>query len=366
MPKDETVELLAGGIAQDFDALLSAIVGHADNLSDYISPADPRAAEVAGIREAAESAVALTRQLLAFSRTQDLRLTTVDLNAVVQRSRHTLRRLLGDFVTLDTYLGDDLRGVRADGDQLEIVLRNLAVNAREAMPHGGAFTITTTNARLSSKQAGRCDVEPGEYVELSLSDTGVGMEPAVQAQLFEPFFTTKQRARGTGLGLAMVYGVVRQSGGCINVESAVGRGSRFVIYLPATDQPAAAEHGARADSGSETVLVMGDDASVQSFVGDVLRRRGYDVLVADDPWHALRLADAHERPIDLLITAGTAGAIVTDALSARRPSMRVLYVSASEVDAPVATGPNECPVDILHKPFSPAALARKVRALLQP
>jgi CheY-like chemotaxis protein len=362
MSKNETVELLAGGIAHDFDALLSAIVGHADNLSDYISPGDPRAAEVAAIREAAETAAALTRQLLAFSRTQALRPTIVDLNAIVERARPALRRLLGDRITFDARLSATLLRVRVDADQLEHILRNLAVNAREAMPAGGTFSITSANARLSGEEARRCDVEPGEYVELSVSDTGVGMEPAVQSHLFEPFFTTKERARGTGLGLAMVYGVVRQSGGCISVESEIGRGSRFVMYLPATR----ALRALSTEHESETVLVMGDDASVQSFIGDVLRRRGYELLLADDAWDALRLAETHARPIDLLITAGPNGAVLADALCARRPATRVLYVSASEADAPVRGAGDRYPIAMLQKPFSPAALARKVRAVLQP
>jgi two-component system cell cycle sensor histidine kinase/response regulator CckA len=363
MTTDETVELLAGGIAHDFDALLGAIVGHADNLSDYLSPADPRAAEVAAIRHAAETASALTRQLLAFSRTQPLRPRIVDLDAIVQRSRHALQRLLGTRVRLETQFEAQLPRVRVDGEQIEQILCTLAVNARDAMPEGGVLTIATAAAHLPEEQARQSNVEPGAYVELSVTDNGIGMAPAMQAQLFEPFFTTKPRARGTGLGLAMARGVVRQSGGCIRVESEVGRGSRFVMYLPAVD---AAEQAESPQPASASVLVLADDPSVQSFIGDVLRRRGYEVLLAHDRWHALRLADTHQRPIDLLITTRSSGAAVAHALCARHPSTRVLYVWAAEEDASPRPITGDAYPAILQKPFSPAALAGKVRALLQP
>jgi hypothetical protein len=364
MPKNETVELLAGGIAHDFDALLTTIVGRADNLSDFISPGDPRAADVAAIREAAEAAASLTQQLLAFSRRQALQPTVVDVNTVVERLRYKLHRLLGRGITLETRGGAGLLRVRADADQLEDILCNLAVNARDAMPIGGTLAIATANVRFDAAEAVRREVEPGEYVELSLQDTGVGMGPAVQAHLFEPFFTTKERARGTGLGLAMVHGIVRQSGGCIGVESAVGEGSRFAIYLPATAELPTGEKDASPERGSETVLLVGDDHSVQSFVADVLKRRGYEILVVQDVWHSLRVADTYERPIDLLIAAGSNGAIVAETLCTRRPEMRVLYVSASEADSPGVASGQADPLEILHMPFSPSALARKVRAVL--
>jgi two-component system cell cycle sensor histidine kinase/response regulator CckA len=365
MSKNETVELLAGGIAHDFDALLSTIVGHAENLSAYISPGDPRAVDVAAIREAAEAAASLTQQLLAFSRRQALRLTVVDVNAVVDRLQHKLRRLLGNRITLETRAGAGLLRACADADQLEQVLCNLAVNARDAMPIGGALTIATASVQFDAAEAARRDIAPGEYVELALQDTGVGMEAAMQAHLFEPFFTTKERVRGTGLGLAMVHGIVRQSAGCIGVESAVGQGSRFAVYLPATAELLTSDKDASAERGSETVLLVGDDHSVQSFVADVLKRRGYDLVVVQDVWQALRVAETDERPIDLLITAGSNGAIVAETLCARRPAMRVLHVSASEADTPAGARGHASAVEILPMPFTPSALARKVRAVLQ-
>jgi two-component system cell cycle sensor histidine kinase/response regulator CckA len=369
MPKNETVELLAGGIAHDFDLLLTAIVGHADNLSDYLSPADPRAAEVVAIRQAAAQANALTQQLLAFSRTQALQPTVVDLNGVLDRMRHGLQRLLGNQVALDLRQAPDLWRVRADGVQLEHILRHLAVNARDAMPAAGVLTIATANLRVGEDEARRREVEPGDYVELSVADKGIGIESRMQAHLFEPFYTTKLRVRGTGLGLAMVYGAVKQSGGGIHVESEVGRGSRFKVILPATLETAEAQHagrGARAESDAETVLLMGDDCAVQAFINDVLRRRGYRLLVAEDLWQAMRLAEAHDAPIDLLITTGTNGAALADALCGRNPATRVLYVLASETDTPrQMAGTTGEAIDVLNKPFSPDTLARKVRAVLE-
>jgi CheY-like chemotaxis protein len=365
MAKNETVERLAGGIAHDFDLLLAAIVGHAENLSDYLSPGDPRAQQVAAIRQAAERASDLTQQLLAFSRTQTLRPTILDLNAVIARARHGLRRVLGDRILLDTRPADRLWPVRADAAQLEQILHNLALNARDAMPDGGAVTVATGNVRVREHDAPGRDMEPGDYVELSMTDTGAEIDSSVQPHVFEPFFPTTQRARGTGLGLAMVHGVVQQSGGHVTVESpltADGHGSRFTVYLPATREAAArppTDRRVAAGDASETVLLMGDDRNVQAFIGDVLRRRGYRLLLANDASHALRLAEEHNSSIDLLITTGADGVVVADALKERRPTTRVLYVSASADDVP-----DDRVSAILSQPFTPAALARKVRSVL--
>jgi len=363
MAKNETVERLAGGIAHDFDLLLTAIVSHAENLNDYLSPGDPRATEVTAIRQAAERASSLTRQLLAFSRTQTLRPALVDLNAVVDRARHGLRRILGDRISLETQAADRLCPVRADAEQLEHVLQNLALNARDAMPGGGAVRVATANVRVTVDDARAREVEPGDYVELSMTDTGAEIDSTVQPHLFEPFFTAAAHPRATGLGLAMVYGVVRQSGGYITVESPLdgdGGGSRFAVYLPAIHDENAMR-GTADDSATdrrvETVLLMGDDRSVLTFIGDVLRRRGYRLLLATDVWQALRIGEEHTSPIDLLITSGANGAAVAEALQERRPSTRVLYVSVSSDEAPSDRA-------TLAQPFTPAALARKVREVL--
>jgi CheY-like chemotaxis protein len=349
MANRDTVELLAGGIAQDFDALLNAIVGHADTLTDCLSPGDPRTAHVAAIRRAAEQAAALTQQLLAFSRTQSQQPAVLNLNTIIEGARPTLQRLVGPEIRLDVRPASGLSSVRADAEQLEQILRHLAMNARDAMPDGGVLTMSTANVCLDEASAAHREVAPGEYVELSVTDTGVGIAAGMQPRLFEPFFTTKPRARGTGLGLAMVHGVVTQSRGHISVESAVGRGARFAIYLPATlETPAARiwpDRGAKAGRGSETVLLMGDDLAVQEFIGDVLRRRGYQLLMAHDASDALRLAGDREVAVDLLLIAGTDGVEVARALRQRCSTARVLEVP-------------------LGKPLTPDALARRVRAAI--
>ena len=349
MATDDTIEQLAGGIANDFDALLNAIVGHADTLTDCLSPGDPRAVEVAAIRRAAEQAATLIQQLLAFSRTQSRQPAVLNLNTVVESARPTLQRLVGPQIRLDVQPAAGLHSVRADAEQLEHILRHLAMNARDAMPHGGVLTMATANVSLDAESAAHREVSPGDYVELSVTDTGVGIAAGLQPHLFEPFFTTKERTRGTGLGLAMVHGVVTQSEGHISVESAVGRGARFAICLPATsDAPGgrtSLDRGAKAGRGSETVLLVGDDLAVQGFIGDVLRRRGYRLLMAQDAIDALRLAADGDTAIDLLITAGIDGTAIAAALRRREPHARVLDV----------------PLD---RPLTPDALARRVRAAL--
>jgi two-component system cell cycle sensor histidine kinase/response regulator CckA len=349
MATNDTVGLLAGGIAHDFDALLEAIVGHADALTDCLSPGDPRSARVAAIRQAAEQAAMLTQRLLAFSGTQPRQLAVLSLNVIIDRARATLQRLVGPAIRLEVRVADDLAGICADPEQMEHLLRHLAMNARDAMPDGGVLTLATANVSLDEAAAAEREVLAGLYVELSVTDTGVGIAAAMQPHLFDPFFTTKPRARGTGLGLAMVQGVVTQNCGHIRVESAVGRGARFAIYLPATREtatPTPPDRGAKAGRGSETVLLMGDDL-VQGFIGDVLKRRGYQLLTAHDESDALRLASGEEPPIDLLITAGKDATAVVDSLRRHQPRARVL-------DMP------------LGKPLTPDALARRVRGALGP
>jgi CheY-like chemotaxis protein len=241
--------------------------------------------------------------------------------------------------------------VRADAGQVEQILLNLAVNARDAMPGGGVLTLETANVSLNADLARRRSVEEGDYVELSVGDTGSGISPEVRVRLFEPFFTTKEKNRGTGLGLATVYGIVKQSGGHILVESEVGKGSKFLIYLPATSasvETSLPQHRAAGERGSETVLVVEHDATVRSLICDVLSRRGYQLLVAEDGAEAVRVADQHDAAIHLLVTnlpvPATTGAAVADAVRKRRPETRVLF---------------------LQKPFIPAGLAKKVRSALE-
>ena len=370
--KIETVGQLAGGIAHDFNNLLTAIVGHAEVLVDWLAPGDPRAAEVAAIREAADLAAGLTRQLLAFSREQRRWLTTLDLNDIVARTRLVLQRVVGEGIRLETRPAVDIWPVRVDANQIEQIILNLAINARDAMPMGGVLIVQTANVSLDAALARRRNVEPGDYVELSVADTGTGLTPSVREHLFEPFFTTKERGRGTGLGLAAVYGIVKQSGGHISVESEEGRGSRFSIFLPAVQALVAASlpGRAQAERGSETVLLVEDDLAVRTLIGDVLRRRGYQLIVAEDGPQAVRLAAEHESSIHLLITAlatpGMNGLAVAEAVRAKRPETRVLYVSAYTDDSMTRdTLEAGRPAPLLHKPFTPDVLARKVRAVLE-
>ena len=346
----ETVGRLAGGVAHDFNNVLAAIVGHIEVLSDYLAPGDPRSAEVQAIREAAELAADLTRQLVVFSSKQRLQPTVLNLNDVIERARTGLQRLMRDSIVLDTRPAEQLWSVHADAGQVFQIILNLAVNARDAMPNGGVLTLETANVTIGPDVARRRSVEHGDYVELSVTDTGTGIPPEVRVRLFEPFFTTKDRHRGTGLGLSTVYGIVKQSGGHIIVESEVGRGSKFVIYLPATAEPQQAslpEHRSHGERGSETVLVVENDQAVRTLIGDVLRRRGYQLLVAQDGPDALRVAEEHEAAIHLLITSAassTTGAAMAAAMRARRPDTRVLF---------------------LQKPFTPVGLVKKVRSALE-
>ena len=349
--KIETVGRLAGGVAHDFNNVLAAMVGHIEVLSDHLAPGDPRLSEVQAIREAAELAADLTRQLVVFSSKQQLQPTILNLNDVMDRARTGLQRLLNDSIVLETRPAKQLWSVHGDAGQIFQIILNLVVNARDAMPDGGVLTLQTANATIGSDVARRRSVEPGDYVELTVSDTGTGIRPEVRVRLFEPFFTTKDRHRGTGLGLSTVYGIVKQSGGHILVESEVGCGSKFVIYLPAAaelQETVLPENRARDERGSETVLVVENDTGVRSLIGNVLRRRGYRLLIAEDGSDALRMVEEHEAAIRLLITSAsttvTDGTAVAKVMRARRPDTPVLF---------------------LEKPFTPGGLVKKVRAALE-
>lgn len=362
MATHDAVERLAGGIAHDFDLLLTSIIDHADTLSDCLSPGDPRATEVAAIRRAAEQASALTRELLAFSRTQTLRPAAVDINQAIARASHSLRRLLGGRIALHIEPGPAVPPVSADPAQLDQILYQLALKARGAMPGGGAVTIATATAHVAPAEARISDIEPGDYVALSVTDTGAEIGPLAQQHLFEPFFPATAHEPATGLGLAIVYGAVKQSGGDVKVESplgADGRGSRFTVLLPA----ARGASRAAAPEG-DTVLLVGGNRDVQSFIGDVLRRRGYQLLRADDAREAVRVADTHALQIRLLITAGVSGVGAANAIRERHPGMRRLHVSASTdegAEHDIGGGGTRA---VLVPPFTPSALARKVRAAL--
>ena len=372
--KMEAVGQLAGGIAHDFNNLLTAILGNTQLLLRELPPGDSKRGDVEEIRKASERAASLTRQLLAYSRRQMLQPEVLDLNVVVAEMDKMLRRLIGEHIALATVLAPDLGRVRADPNQIEQVLVNLAVNARDAMADGGGgkLTIETANVNLDEAFAqAHLGSQPGPYSMLAVTDTGTGMDATVRAHLFEPFFTTKDVGKGTGLGLATVYGIVKQSDGYISVYSEPGRGSSFKIYLPrlatpATTPPPAVKGGA--GRGTETILVVEDEPAVLSLSQRALEAQGYVVLAASDATTALRLVERHGGTIHQLLTdvvmPGMSGRELADQLAARRPGTRVLYMSGYPGDAVVQHGELPAGSAFLQKPFAPDGLARKVRDVL--
>ena len=373
--KMEAVGRLAGGIAHDFNNLLTVITTSCDLLREDMGPDDPKREDVDQVRQAADGAAALTRQLLAFSRQQVLTPQIVNLGDVVYGVEKILRRVIGEDVDLVTVLGADVGAVKADVGQLEQVLMNLAVNARDAMPTGGKLTIETANVEHDPDYAREQEAAPvSRFVMLAVSDTGTGMDEATKARIFEPFFTTKELGKGTGLGLATVYGIVRQSGGFIWVYSEPGLGTTFKIYLPQVDEGAvAAAAGAKtapgtSHRGTETVLLVEDAAAVRSVIHEALVRQGYAVLDAPNGGEALRVAESHAGPIHLLLTdvvmPGLSGRQLSDQLTRIRPETRVLYTSGYTDDAVVRHGVLESGIAYLQKPFTVEGLARKVREVL--
>jgi PAS domain S-box-containing protein len=370
--KMEAVGQLAGGIAHDFNNLLTAILGNTQLLLRELPPGDSKRGDVEEIRKASERAASLTRQLLAYSRRQMLQPEVLDLNFVVAEMDKMLRRLIGEHIELVTAPAADLGRVRADPNQIEQVLVNLAVNARDAMPNGGKLTIETRNVELDDTFAqSHLGAVPGSYAMVAVTDTGAGMDATVRAHLFEPFFTTKEVGKGTGLGLATVYGIVKQSGGYVSVYSEPGRGSSFKIYLPrieASTTATAASPKGRPARGSETILVVEDEAAVLSLSCRALESQGYVVLAASDGADALRVVERHGGTIHLLLTdvvmPGISGRELADQLGTRRPGIRVLYMSGYPGDAVVQHGSLPAGSAFLQKPFSPDGLARKVRDVL--
>jgi PAS domain S-box-containing protein len=368
--KMEAIGRLAGGVAHDFNNMLSVIIGRTDVLltvTDFL-PAALRQ-DLDSIHRAAERAAGLTRQLLAFSRKQVLQPRVLDLNAVVAGMAPMLRRLINEDIELAVVRGCAGALVSADPGQLEQVILNLAVNARDAMPDGGRLSIETSEIEADAAFLRRHpEAGPGRYAVLTVSDSGQGMDAPTVERIFEPFFTTKEVGRGTGLGLATVYGIVRQSGGVIAVQSAPGQGATFRVYLPRVDGPGEREAARRPDvqGGSETVLVCEDEPELRALVRQVLEQRGYTVLEARNAAHALDIAAGHQGRIDLLLTdvimPGLNGAELASRLE-RHPGLRVLFISGYADDVlgqrTVGTG-----IPLLAKPFGGAALARAVRTVL--
>ncbi len=372
--KMEAVGRLAGGIAHDFNNILTAITGYADLLLEDLGATDPRRQDADEIHKAADRAAGLTRQLLAFSRQQVLQPTVLEVNKLVSDLEKMLRRLLGEDVELGTRLAPTTGRVKADPGQLEQVIMNLAVNARDAMPNGGKLTLETGNVDLDGAYAAdHYPARAGPFVMLAVSDTGIGMSEETQVHMFEPFFTTKEKGKGTGLGLATVYGIIKQSGGFIWVYSEVGHGTTFKLYLPRVEELAErasqpAQAPARAARGTETVLVVEDEAPVRSVARQVLERHGYTVLEAPSAEAALDIVARYSGTIHLLLTdvvmPGLNGRELANRLAGLRPDAKVIFMSGYTDDAVTRHGVLEPGSAYVQKPFTPDAIARKVREVL--
>ncbi len=368
--KMDAVGRLAGGVAHDFTNILGVVTGHVEIVLRTMPAEDPRARKLKEVLKAADRATALTRQLLTFSRKGLEQPQVLNLNAVVSGMEKMLRPLIGETITLSAIPQADLWHVKADPGQIEQVLMNLAVNARDAMPQGGRLVIETHNVEVDESIARRfLALKPGPHVMLSVSDTGEGMDAEVQSHIFEPFFTTKEREKGTGLGLFIVYGIVRQSGGHIQVYSHPGRGTTFKIYLPRAEQmlaPEAREETSLPRRGSETILLVEDDDALRSLAREVLEEHGYIVLEAADGSEAAPAAAGHR--VDLLLTdivlRTTTGVALAEQLAQGRSDLRVLYMSGYTARALVSQQELPRGTSFLQKPFTVDALLRRVREML--
>lgn len=385
LQKMEATGRLAGGIAHDFNNLLAVVMMHCDLLLlNFDARATDVGRHVAEIKQASESAASLTKQLLAFGRKQMLQPRVINVNDTVERVRRMLERLIGEDIRMDFRLEPQLGDVRADPVQIEQVLLNLAINARDAMPEGGGLIIETANIELDQTYADRhIAVKPGGFVRLTVSDTGSGIDRETQAQIFEPFFTTKEKGKGTGLGLATVYGIVKQSGGSIWVYSEPNIGTTFKIYLPRL--VASFDGNAHAKSndtenrssnalagGAETVLLVEDEASLRRAANEILQLGGYKVLTAGSGAEALNVSRDYREPIDLLLTdivmPGISGRELAAQLSAQRPAMRVLlmsgYTDAAATTTTMRHGVLDSETAFIEKPFTPLTLTKKIREVL--
>jgi signal transduction histidine kinase len=370
--KMESIGRLAGGVAHDFNNILTAILSYAELSLMKLPEHDPLRGHLISIQEASEKAAKLTHQLLAFSRRQVLEMKVVDLNAIIRGLAKMLTRMIGEDMLLELRIGAMASFVRADEGQIEQVLMNLAVNARDAMPSGGRLLIETADVAPDDavlKSQGVAD--PGQYVMLSVTDSGAGMSDEVRERIFEPFFTTKELGRGTGLGLATVYGIVKQHGGHIIVDSEPGKGTLFRILLPITAAPGpeqAAEPSGPLPTGAETVLVVEDDELVRGLIDEVLAPLGYRVLITASGDDALKTSDSFPGPVDLLLTdvvmPGMNGRQLAEVMRTRRPGIKVLFMTGYTQDALSTQGILEPGVALIHKPLRPGTLARQIRQVL--
>ncbi len=371
--KMEAVGRLAGGVAHDFNNMLTVIAGYNRMILDELSPMDPLRGYAEEILKAADRAGALTNQLLAFSRRQIMQPRIVNLTAVIGQTERMLRRLIGEDIQLLMSLSADTGNIKADPNHIEQAIVNLAVNARDAMPLGGRITIETCNVEIDETYAKtHMGVKPGEFVMIAVSDTGHGMDSATRQHIFEPFFTTKQRGKGTGLGLATVYGMVKQSGGDIWVYSEPGQGTTFKLYFPRVAEPVSpgwseeVEHPQRV--AGETVMLVEDEAQVRELEMRMLKQLGYTVLAASNGEEALDFSHAHPGEISLLVTdvvmPNMSGKQVADAMRSRRPDIKILYLSGYTENTISHHGVLDSSVDFLTKPFSRETLSRKIREIL--
>jgi PAS domain S-box-containing protein len=372
--KMEAIGQLAGGVAHDFNNLLTAISGYSELGLRRLNNNDPLRKNLEEISKASSRATSLTRQLLAFSRKQMLQAKVIDINEIVDDMDKMLRRLIGEDIDLITLLDPSSCQVKADQGQIEQVILNLAVNARDAMPVGGKLTIETGRVYVAETHGRPHDaVQSGTYVMLSVSDTGAGIIPEIQKRVFEPFFTTKEVGKGTGLGLSTVYGIVKQSGGNISVDSEPGKGSTFKVFLPVVSEPAdsgdAQSNLSELHPGRETVLVVEDEEMVRNLSCEILEMNGYRVLAAANGEEACRVCEVHRGEIHLMITdvvmPQMSGREVAEHVAKTRPDMKVLYMSGYTDDAVVSHGVLDDRIPFLQKPFTPDSFARKVRELLE-
>jgi signal transduction histidine kinase/CheY-like chemotaxis protein len=372
--KMEAVGQLAGGVAHDFNNLLMVIQAHADRILGQLPQTDSSYADAVEIHNATTRAASLTSQLLAFSRKQILQPKVLDLGAVLTEVGKMLERLLGATITLQLEIQPGIGKIKVDRSQLEQAILNLAVNARDAMPAGGTLAIQARNVHFSETQVWQHSSLPsGSYVALTISDTGVGIDPDAQTRIFEPFFTTKAPGKGTGLGLSMVYGVVKQSDGAITVESVLGRGTTFKIFLPKCDEEAASGQSALAEpeksTGSETILLVEDQAAIREVISAYLMRLGYNVLTAPDGEAALSIAATQQKSIDLVVTdllmPNMGGLELATRMKQLHPETRVLFMSGYPDEAIRSQEGLTEDVEVMQKPFSMKSLAAKARSILE-